>query len=104
MFSPMKNRGTAGIVAGALALGVTAPASARPAFVNSTGSDAPASASISQQAPRSALSHPSGSDVNWGTVAIGTGIGSMALIGVGGTIAVSRRHRRADARRATIAA
>ena len=93
MTRTLANRRTAGIVAAALALGVAAPtAGARPFDLNSAGSFVPAGQPAQSV---QTTSHPAGGDISgWGYVAIGSGAASVALVGVGGTRAASRRRQR----------
>jgi amino acid transporter len=90
-----------GIFAVALALGVIAgPASARTFNFNSNGS-------VVQQPPpsTSAAANPTsgGSSIDWGYVAIGSGVAALALIGVGAVTTGRRRSREDRPQRATIA-
>jgi hypothetical protein len=107
MTRTLTNRHTAGIIAAALALGIAAPAGARPFNLNSVGSEVPAGSS---QTPGQSVtltpSHASGGDISeLGYVAIGTGGAAVALIGIGGTRAASRRRQQPSAtRRSTTAA
>ena len=97
------NRRAAGIVAAALALGVAAPtASARPFDLNS--GDSYVQVGPRQSQPNAPANAGGGiSDV--GIVAIGTGAATLALVGVGGTRAASRRRQpQRTARQSTIAA
>ena len=91
------HRHAAGIMAATLALGIVAPAAARP--IDPPGaavSSAPAVASHKLITDVRAGAVPAaGSGVSdWGYVAIGSGAASLVLIGVGGTRAASRRRRR----------
>jgi hypothetical protein len=107
MFCTSKHRNTAAVVAATLALGAAAPASAQPFQLNSNGSFVPAGAHIQQQGPgpaRRSSHQASGSGVDLGFVALGSGVASVVLIGVGGTLTLSRRQRRAGIRRSTLAA
>ena len=60
--------------------------------------------SATQNAPTKSLAHvPSNGDDEWAYIAVGAGVAGLALLGVGGTFAASRRSTRGDARRSTIA-
>lgn len=84
-----RRRAATGITALALALGTAAPASAMPAFQSSSPN----------------IQHATASDSEWAYVAIGGGAAGLALLGVGGAVAVSRRReRQARPPRSTIAA
>jgi hypothetical protein len=87
----------AGIAALTLALGTAAPAAAMP---NQLGLF---SAGPNVQPTVQATSHGSGgsSSSGWGYIAAGGGVTSLALIGIGGTVA-GRRQRRTG--RSTVAA
>jgi hypothetical protein len=89
------NRIAAGIAALTLALGTAAPAAAMP---NDLGLF---SAGPTVQPTIQATSHGSGSSSDWGYIAAGAGVTSLALIGIGGTVA-GRRQRRAG--KSTVAA
>jgi hypothetical protein len=106
MFCTSKHRNTAAVVAATLALGAAAPASAQPFQLNSNGSFVPAGAHIQQQGgpARSSSHQASGRGVDPGFVALGSGVASVVLIGVGGTLTLSRRQRRAGIKRSTLAA
>ena len=99
-------RRTSGIITVALALGIAAPAGAR-LDLNTAGSFVPSASS--QRPVQSASVTPSpasGDDISGvGYLAIGTGGAAVALIGIGGTRAVSRRRQPPSAtRRSTTAA
>jgi hypothetical protein len=95
MTRTLTTRHTAGMIAAALALGIAAPAGARPFDLNSVGSFVPAASS--QRPAQSVTVTPSpagGGDISGlGYLAIGTGGAAVALIGIGGTRAASRRRR-----------
>jgi hypothetical protein len=97
------NRRAAGFVAAALALGVAAPtACARPFDLNSAGSYVQVGPRQSQP---NAPANAGGGISDVGIVAIGTGAATLALVGVGGTRAASRRRQRQrTAPQSTIAA
>jgi hypothetical protein len=91
-------RYTAGIVAAALALGTAGPADA--VFLNSEGGGSHVPAGPSQTLPQSLPQTPShvtgGAVSELEYIAIGTG-GTVVLIGVGGTLAASRRRQHSSA-------
>lgn len=106
MSSAVANRRAAGIVSLALALGVAAPAGARPFDLNQQGSYVPAaSAQARASSVPETTSHTTSSGISdWGYVAIGSGAASLALIGFGGTrVAGRRRQQQVTAQRSTIA-
>jgi hypothetical protein len=98
-------RRISGIVTVALALGIAAPAGARPFDLDNQGSYVPVT-TAQTQAPRATASHASAGGVSdLGYVAIGSGVASLTFIGVGGTrAATSRRRHRITAQRPTTAA
>jgi hypothetical protein len=99
------NRRTAGIISVALALGIAAPAGARPLDLNQQGSYVPAeSAQTQAQGVPATTSHTSSGISDWGYVAIGSGAASLALIGVGGTRVAGRRRQRPSATRGSTTA
>ncbi len=81
---------TAGIAATALALGTAAPAAAMP--IGPGGNGTPTSVSP-QPSVQPAIHHGSGTNSDWAYLAAGTGVASLALLGIGGT-ALGRRQRR----------
>jgi hypothetical protein len=83
---------TAGIAALALALGTAAPAAARPFITDAQGSNVPAPL-IAQPPVQATSHHNNGDGSDWGYIAAGAGAASLALIGIGGTVA-GRRQRR----------
>ncbi|MDQ6729273.1 MAG: hypothetical protein M3022_02940 [Actinomycetota bacterium] len=89
------HRRTAGIVSLALALGVAAPAAARPFNLNQQGSivSAGPAQTYSSNVPAATSHTTSGGISDWGYVAIGSGAASLALIGVGGTRVAGRRRQ-----------
>jgi hypothetical protein len=91
------NRRIVGIITTTLALGIAAPAAARPFDLNSSGSFVPAgSPSMRQSVPLTP--HASAGDISeLGYLAIGTGGAAVALVAIGGTLAASRRHHVASA-------
>ncbi len=92
---------TSGLAALTLALATATPAAARPFDLNGgQGTVAPAGLSTSPPV-QTASHHSNGTDSDWGYLAAGTGVVSLALIGLGGTT-VARRQRRT--RRSAIAA
>ncbi len=96
------HRRTAGIISVALALGIAAPAGARPFDLNQQGSYAPAE---SAQTHAQGVSASTSGITDWGYVAIGSGVASLALVGVGGTrVASRRRHQPAATRGSTTVA
>jgi hypothetical protein len=101
-----KRRVVAAIAAGALALGVGAPAAgARPYDLNSANSDAPAGSTQVQPGIPVSTNRNTGGDISdWGVVAIGTGAASLALISIGGTRAASRRRHQQQTARQSVAA
>jgi hypothetical protein len=106
MTSTFANRRTAGIISVALALGIAAPAGAKPFDLNQQGSEVPAgSAQVQAQSLPATTRHTtSGGISDWGYVAIGSGAASLALIGIGGTrVAGRRRQQRITAQQPTIA-
>ncbi len=108
MTSTFANRRTAGIISAALALGIAAPAGARPFDLNEQGSYVPAESAQTQAqgvaATTSHTSHTSSGISDWGYVAIGSGAASLALIGVGGTRVAGRRRQRPSATRGSTTA
>jgi hypothetical protein len=107
MTRTLTTRRTAGIIAAALALGIAAPAGARPFDQNSVGSFVPAASSQRPAQSVTATPSPAGGDdiSGLGYLAIGTGGAAVALIGIGGTRAASRRRQQPSAtRRSTTAA
>lgn len=103
MTSIHTTRRAAAIIAAALALGASAtPASARTFAFNSNGSLVQQSVSST---PAVHSSTPRGSDFETVDVAIGGGAAGLALLGIGGTVAVRRRReRQRTTRRSTIVA
>lgn len=95
MTCSVAHRRTAGIVSLALALGVAAPAAARPFDLTQQGSYVSvASAQTRSSNVPVATNHTTSSGISdWGYVAIGSGVASLALIGVGGTRVASRRRQ-----------
>jgi hypothetical protein len=96
------------IVLAALAIGISAPAAGARPF-DLTGADAVAPVHVAPPPAQSVAqtsSETSGGDIsNVGYVAIGSGAATFALIGVGGTLAATRRRqRRRTATRSTITA
>jgi hypothetical protein len=75
-----RRRAATAITALALALGTAAPASAMPAFQSSS--------------PIVHHANSANSDSEWAYVAIGGGAAGLALLGVGGAVADSRRRER----------
>ena len=93
------NRCITGIVTATLALGIAAPAAgARPFNENTNGSYVPvgpAQTQVQAASAPAATSHSTGGEVSeWGYVAIGSGVASLALISVGGTWTLVRRRQR----------
>lgn len=84
---------TAAAIAAALALGIAAPAAARPIDLGpGVRSFTPAPAPTTTV--HATASRPSGSNTSdWGYVAIASGVASLAIISVGGTRAATRRRR-----------
>jgi hypothetical protein len=98
------NRRVAGIVSAALALGIAAPAGARPFDLDNQGSYVPV-ASAQTQTPSATASHGAGGVSDLGYVAIGSGVAALTLVGVGGTrVAGNRRRQRITAQHPTTAA
>jgi hypothetical protein len=97
----INHRRAVGIATAVLTLGVAGPAAARPFDINSTGSFVPANVG---QTPAVAAPAPhangGGSAVEYAL--IGTGGASVLLVGVGGTLAASRRRQAGAARRSTL--
>jgi hypothetical protein len=106
MTRTLTTRRTAGMIAAALALSIAAPAGARPFDQNSVGSFVPAASSQRPAQSVTVTPSPAGDDVSGlGYLAIGTGGAAVALIGIGGTRAASRRRQQPSAsRRSTTAA
>lgn len=101
MRSPVA-RTTASIIALTLALALTsiaAPASARVFNRNAQGSIVFPQAAPS--APVAGAPRAGGGSLDWGYVAIGSGTAALALLGIGGTLAISRRLRSAPVRSTT---
>lgn len=98
-------RGAAGIAALTIALGTAGPAFAKP--VDDPGAPNVKHPGIQSWVVVATPTGPqatSGSDSPWPYVAIGGGVAGLAVLGVGGTLAVGRRrHRTAEAARPTIA-
>jgi hypothetical protein len=86
-------RMTAGIAALALALATAAPAAARPFDLNGQGSNLTVNPYV-QPTVQATSHHSSGDGSDWAYIAAGAGAVSLALIGIGGTVA-GRRQRRA---------
>lgn len=105
MSCTVANRRVAGLVSVALALGIAAPAGARPFDLDNQGSYVPAT-SAQTQAGSPTVSHGTGGGVtDLGYAAIGSGVAALTLIGVGGTrVATSRRRHRITAQHPTTAA
>ena len=84
------------IVLAALAIGISAPvAGARPFDLN--GPDSVAPVHVAPPLARSvepSTSNADGDISNVGYVAIGSGAATLALVGVGGALAATRRRRR----------
>jgi len=101
------NRITAGIAALAIALATAAPAAARPFDLNGQGSNVPVAVNAqppvqTAQPPVQTTAHHNNRDgSDWGYIAAGAGAASLALIGIGSTVA-GRRQRRT--RRSAVAA
>jgi hypothetical protein len=97
------NRGRAiGIATAVLTFGIAGPAAARPFDVDSAGSLVPVNI---QQTP--AVAAPAAPGANGGGsgleyALIGTGGAAVLLVGVGGTLAASRRRQADAARRSTL--
>ena len=95
MTRSLTKRRTAAAIAAALALAASAapaagarPIDQAPTFQPTAPAHAPATA------VHATTSRPAGSDISdWGYVAIGSGVTSLALISVGGTRAATRRRR-----------
>jgi hypothetical protein len=106
MTRTLANRRTAGIITAALALGIAAPAGARPFDVNSAGSYVPTGSSLtSAQGVALTPSRAGGGGIpGLGYVAIGTGGAAVALIGIGGTLVASRRRHQPSATRGSTTA
>jgi hypothetical protein len=105
MTRTLANRRTAGIITAALALGIAAPAGARPFDVNSAGSYVPTGSSLtSAQGVALTPSRAGGGIPGLGYVAIGTGGAAVALIGIGGTLVASRRRHQPSATRGSTTA
>ena len=93
MTRSLTNRRTVAAVAAALALGIAPAAGARPIGAGPEFQSA-APVPVPATTVHATTSRPGGSDVSgWGYVAIGSGVASLALIGVGGTRAATRRRR-----------
>jgi hypothetical protein len=83
---------TAGIAALAIALATAAPAAARPFDLNGQGSNVTVNPNV-QPIVQATSHHSSGDGSDWGYIAAGAGAASLALIGIGSTVA-GRRQRR----------
>ena len=85
------------IVLAALAIGISAPAAGARPF-DLTGADAVAPVHVApppaQSVAQTSSDATSGDISNVGYVAIGSGAATFVLIGVGGTLAATRRHQR----------
>jgi hypothetical protein len=96
------------IVLAALAIGISAPAAgARPLDLNAANSLVPVNVSPPPfQSVEPSNGNASGGDISdVGYIAIGSGAATIALMGVGGTLAATRRrHRRHMATQSTITA
>jgi hypothetical protein len=95
------------IALAALAIGISAPAAgARPFDLNGSDSVAPVQvAPPLAQGVEPSTNNADGDISNVGYVAIGSGAATLALVGVGGTLAATRRrHRRRIATQSTITA
>ena len=97
--SRISNRRIAGIVTVMLALGIAAPAAGARAFNENTNGSyipvGPAQTNVQAPSAPAATSHSTGGEVSeWGYVAIGSGVASLALISVGGTWTLVRRRQR----------
>jgi hypothetical protein len=99
MTRSLTNRRAAVAAAAALAFGLAAPAAgARPIDPGVTYSFLAASpAAVSPARAESTASRAGGGISDWGYLAIGSGAGSLVLIGAGGTRALTRRRRRHQA-------
>jgi hypothetical protein len=99
----INNRRAVGIATAVLALGVAGPAAARPYDIDSAGSFVPVNVGQTPAvgAP-AATSHANGGDSALEYALIGTGGASVLLVGVGGTLAASRRRQAGAARRSTL--
>jgi len=105
MTRTLANRHTAGIIAAALALGIAAPAGARPFDLNAAGSYVPAGSSQNRaQSVTLTPSRANGDISGLGYLAIGTGGAAVALFGIGGTLAASRRRQQPSATRGSTTA
>jgi hypothetical protein len=103
MRSPLA-RSTAGIIALALALALALTSIAAPASARVFNRNAQGSIVFPQPAPSAPLvgaPHASGAGLDWGYVAIGSGAAALGLLGIAGTLAISRRLRSAPARSTT---
>ena len=95
MTRTLANRHAAGIITAALALGIAAPAGARPFDLNAAGSFVPAGSSQTRvQGVALTPGANGGDDISGlGYLAIGTGGAAVALFGIGGTLAASHRRQ-----------
>lgn len=103
MTTKMNHRRAIGLATAALALGVAGPAAARPFDLNSSGSFVPVNVGETPAlgTPAAAPSDSSGSALEYAL--IGTGSASVLLVGIGGSLAASRRRQASAARRSTLA-
>jgi hypothetical protein len=94
------------IALAALAIGISAPAAGARIDLNGADSVAPVQvAPPLAQSVEPSTNNADGDISNVGYVAIGSGAATLALVGVGGTLAATRRrHRRRIATRSTITA
>jgi hypothetical protein len=94
MTRSLTHRRTAAAVAAALALGIAAPAAGARPIDFSPRFQPIVPAQKQATSVHETTSRPNGSDISdWGYVAIGSGVASLALISVGGTRAAARRRR-----------
>ena len=101
MTGKMNHRRAIGIATAMLALGAAGPAAARPYDIDSAGSFVPVNVG---QTPAVAApaARAGGADSALEYALIGTGGASVLLVGVGGTLAASRRRQASAARRSTL--
>jgi hypothetical protein len=99
----MNHRRAVGIPSAVLALGVAGPAAARPYNIDSAGSFVPVSVAQTPAIGTSAAaSHVNGGGSALEYALIGTGGACVLFVGVGGTLATSRRRQASAARRSTL--
>jgi hypothetical protein len=99
----MNHRRAVGIATAVLALGAAGPAAARPYNIDSAGSFVPVSVGQTPAIGTAAAPDATGGGSALEYALIGAGGASVLLVGVGGTLAASRRRQASAARGSTLA-